>query len=143
MTRSEYQELVEFLGPKFDKVEERFDAVEERLTRAEVLGEENRHQVQAVSEAFSFNRKATARELTAIRSEMTEGFATVWSGFGILRQETAEGFKTVRAESAAEFKTLRAEMAKGFAGAWSEFETVRAELVEGFQDLRTEMAKGI
>jgi len=33
MTRSEYQELVEFLGGRFDRIDARFEQMEERLDR--------------------------------------------------------------------------------------------------------------
>ena len=104
MTRSEYQELVEFFGPKLD-------ALEERLTRVEVLREEDRHQLQALAEAVGFNREANAREFSAIRWEMADGFATVWSEFGTLRSEMGEGFQSLRTEIAEGFKAVRSEIA--------------------------------
>ena len=85
MTRSEYQELVEFIGPKFDRIERRFDGferrfdaidlrfdaidlrfdgVEARLTRVEVAVEENRHLIQVVAES-----------VTSLREEMARGFS--------------------------------------------------------------------
>ena len=77
MTKSEYQALVEFLGRKFDGVDERFSGLEDRMTgledrmtgledrmtRVEVLCEENRHQIQIVAEG-----------VMALRAEMVEGF---------------------------------------------------------------------
>ena len=59
MTRSEYQELVEFLGTKFDAIDRRFEAiegrldsiegrltsVEGRLVRVEVTQEQDRHPI--------------------------------------------------------------------------------------------------
>jgi len=57
MTRSEYQDLVEFIGPKFD-------AIEARLTRVEVAVEENRHLIQIVAES-----------VTSLREEMARGFS--------------------------------------------------------------------
>ncbi len=67
MTKSEYQELVEFIAPRFDRidnrldaiddrftaVDKRFDAIDDRLLRVEILGEENRHQIRIVAEAVS------------------------------------------------------------------------------------------
>ena len=91
MTKSEYQELVEFIAPRFDRidkrfdavderfdaidkrfdaVDERFDAMDERLRRVEVLGEDYRHQIQIVAEAVSGND----RRLEAFRSEVAVGF---------------------------------------------------------------------
>ena len=92
MTKSEYQELVEFLGPKLD-------AIENRMTRVEVLGEENRHQLRIVAEGVG----AVWSEVKAVRSEMDEGFIA-------LRSEMAKGFGAVWTE----FETLRSEMAAGF-----------------------------
>jgi hypothetical protein len=60
MTRSEYQELVEFLSKKFD-------AIDGRLSKVEVGLEENRHQTQTLAEG-----------LTSLRSEMRRGFDSVW-----------------------------------------------------------------
>jgi chromosome segregation ATPase len=84
MTKSEYQELVEFIAPQFDginkrleavdgrfeAVDERFDAMDDRLRRVEVLWEDNRHQIRIVAEAVSAN----ARTLEAFRSEVATGF---------------------------------------------------------------------
>jgi len=56
MTKSEYQELVEFLGPKFD-------AIEQRLARVEVTVEENRHHIQILAERIG-----------ALDSKMDRGF---------------------------------------------------------------------
>ena len=77
MTKSEYQDLVEFLGPKFDTInrqfeainrqfdaiEGRFDAIEQRLTRVEVTVEENRHHLQILAE-----------QIGALDSKMDRGF---------------------------------------------------------------------
>jgi len=98
MTKSEYQQLVEFIAPKFDRidrrfdavdkrfdaVDERFDRVESRLTGVEVYAEENRKLIQTVAEGVQANsRKLDAfkteviAEFAAVRSEMAEGFASV------------------------------------------------------------------
>jgi hypothetical protein len=95
MTRSEYQELVEFLGgrfdavdqrfdaidqrfdaidQRFDAVDQRFDAVETRLARVEVTTEQNLHYLQIVAEGLTAHRESTAREFPAVRREMAEGF---------------------------------------------------------------------
>ena len=99
MTRSEYQELVEFLGVqfgtidrRFDAMDQRLDAMEERLTRVEVLAEDDRHQIRIVA----------------------EGVGAVWSELGNVRSEMAEGFVAVRSEMAAGFDAVRSEMAAGF-----------------------------
>ena len=73
MTKSEYQELVEFIAPRFDGMNKRFDAVDERLSRVEILGEENRHQIQVVAEAVSDTVSNATFE--ALRSEVAAGFA--------------------------------------------------------------------
>jgi hypothetical protein len=93
MTRSDYQELVEFLAPKFGRIEQRFDAIEERLTRVEVLGEEDRDRSRILAEAISsLNgkvdalRDTMADEFLAVRTEMK-------TGFRVVRAETAEGFE--------------------------------------------------
>ncbi len=65
MTKSEYQELVEFIGP-------RFDGIDERLRRMEILGEENRHQIQIVAEAVA--KTVSIDKFEAFRSEVAAGF---------------------------------------------------------------------
>jgi predicted nucleic acid-binding Zn-ribbon protein len=123
MTKSEYQELVEFIAPKFDeigrqfksvekrldkieerltKVEERLTKVEERLTKVEVLREEDRSQLEAVADGVANNSKIMERK-----------FAAVDPGFQSVREEMAAGFEAVREEMADGFQTLRAEMAGG------------------------------
>ena len=79
MTKSEYQELVEFIAPRFDRFDERFDAIDERfdgiderLRRVEILGEENRHQIQIVAEAVA--DKVSNDKFEAFRSEVAAGF---------------------------------------------------------------------
>jgi len=67
MTPSEYQDLTDFLG-------RRFDAIETRLTRVEVLAEENRHQIQIVAESVTSLTEVMTREFAAVRREMAEGF---------------------------------------------------------------------
>jgi hypothetical protein len=86
MTRSEYQELMDFLGRQFA-------AVNGRLTRVEVGVEENRYHIQIVAEGLAAAREDSAREFTAVRKEMGEGFASVWSELGNVRKEMAQGFQ--------------------------------------------------
>jgi len=82
MTRSEYQELVEFIAPRFDRiavrfdaVDERFDGIDERLRRVEILGEENRHQIPIVAEAVA--KTVSIDKFEAFRSEMATGFQNI------------------------------------------------------------------
>ena len=85
MTKSEYQELVEFLGVQFTAVAERFtgidrrldgidgrlDRMDGRLSRVEVLEEENRHLIQTVAEGVS----NVDRKVDALREEVLERLA--------------------------------------------------------------------
>ncbi len=80
MTKSEYQELVEFIAPRFDGInqrfdgiDERFDAIDGRLRHVEILGEENRHQTQIVAEAVA--ETVSDSKFEAFRSEVAAGFA--------------------------------------------------------------------
>ena len=66
MTKSEYQHLVEFIAPRFDRIDE-------RLCRVELLGEENRHQIQIVAEAVT----RVNDKFEAFRSEVAAGFQNV------------------------------------------------------------------
>ena len=75
MSPAEYQELVEFLGKRFDRidqqfeqvdqrfeqVDQRFDAVENRLARVEVKGEETRHHLQILAEGITAVRDLATR----------------------------------------------------------------------------------
>lgn len=88
MTKSEYQQLVEFIAPRFDridrrfeKVDERFDEidrrfekVDERITKVEVLFEESRHRIEIVAEGVTGLRAEMYAGFEALRSEMAEGF---------------------------------------------------------------------
>jgi hypothetical protein len=80
MTKSEYQELVEFIAPRFDAfdrhfnaIDKRFNAIDERLRRVEIPGEENRHQIQILAEVVSDT--VSNAKFVAFRSEMATGFA--------------------------------------------------------------------
>jgi ribosome maturation factor RimP len=68
MTKSEYRELVEFIAP-------RFDLIDERLRRVEILGEENRHQIQIVADAVS--QTVSDDKFEAFRSEVAACFQNV------------------------------------------------------------------
>ena len=124
MTKSEYQELVEFLDAKFTRIDQRFDVMDERLTRVEVLGEADRHQMRIVAERVMGLQETMTVEFKAVRSEM------------------AEGFGAVRAESAAEFKAVRTEMAEGFGAVWAELRSVRSEMAAGF-DAQAHLIRGL
>ena len=75
MTKSEYQELVEFIAPRFDRIDVRFDAIDERLRRVEILGEENRHQIEIVAEAVA--KTVSIDKFEAFRSEVATGFQNI------------------------------------------------------------------
>ena len=98
MTPTEYSELVTFLASKFDGIDVQFEAMKGRLTRVEVSHEETRHQVQVLAEGLTALRSEMRGEFVAVRGEMREGFASVWSEFGAVRTEMAEGFAAVRKE---------------------------------------------
>ncbi|GMR14371.1 MAG: hypothetical protein BMS9Abin29_2624 [Gemmatimonadota bacterium] len=70
MTKSEYQELAEFIAVRFDRNDKRFDSFDECLRRVAILGEETRHQVQILAEAVTgFDQR-----FEALRSEVAGGF---------------------------------------------------------------------
>ena len=70
MTKSEYQELVEFIAVRFDRSDKRFDTMDDRLRRVEILGEDNRHQIQILAESLS----VVDGKVEVLRSEMNVGF---------------------------------------------------------------------
>ena len=73
MTKSEYQELAEFIAARFDRNDKRFDTIDERLRRVEILGEDNRHHIQIVAEAVT----GLDHRFEAFRSEVAVGFQDV------------------------------------------------------------------
>ena len=86
MTKSEYQKLVEFIAPRFDRIDKRFDAiderldamderldsVDERLRRVEILGEENCRQIQIVADSVA--GAVSNDTFEAFRAEVAAGF---------------------------------------------------------------------
>jgi hypothetical protein len=115
MTKSEYQELVEFIAPKFDEIEK-------RLTKVEVLREEDRSLLMGVADGVANNSEIMERKFAAIDAE-----------FISVRNEMAVGFEAVRNEMAVGFEAVREEVAKGF-------DSLDSKMSEGFQTLRAEIA---
>ena len=92
MTKSEYQQLVEFIAPKFDEMRhrsdemrhqfdemrrefvQRFDGIDTRLTKVEIYAEENRHRIEAVAEGVDGLRTEMHSGFSALREEMAAGF---------------------------------------------------------------------
>ena len=84
MTKSEYQELVEVIAPRFDRMDKRFDVMdsrfdaadersdgfEQRLRRVEILAEDTRAQVRIVAEGVT----TVDRKLEEFRSEVADSF---------------------------------------------------------------------
>ncbi len=128
MTKSEYQELVEFLGKKFARIDQ-------RLTRVEVLAEDDRHQMRIIAEGVVGLRETMREEFKAVRSEMAEGFQAV-------RAESAAEFEAVRSEMAEGFAAVRSEMAEGFGAVWSELRSARSEMAAGF-DAQGRLIRGL
>lgn len=102
MTKSEYQELAEFMALRFDRndrrfdaIDNRFDSMDERLRRVEILGEDTRHQVQIVAEGVTGN----SQRIDAFRAEVSAEFQEVAAQF----QEVAAEFQGV----AVEFRDVR------------------------------------
>lgn len=94
MTGSEYRELVEFLGGKFgridqrfEQIDQRFDRMETRLIRVEVFEEENRHLIRTVAEGVT----GLDRRLESFRVDVEERFRS-------LEAEMHLGFRSVRDE---------------------------------------------
>ena len=103
MTKSEYQDLFDFLGDKFtridrrfDAVDRRFDAIEERLIRIEVLAEERHHQLRLVAQQLVGLQETMTVKFKAVRSEMAEGFRAVCSELRFVRPEKASNLDAQR-----------------------------------------------
>jgi tetrahydromethanopterin S-methyltransferase subunit G len=91
MSPSEYAEMVEFLGKKFDRIDHRFDKIDQRFERVEgevrgvrVLVEENASDIRKVAEGVGAN----AERLDRFQEEVRDGFANV-------RGEMKAGFEAV------------------------------------------------
>ena len=96
MTKSEYQELAEFIALRFDAIDRRFDGVDkhfdgidqrfdsmdERLRRVEILGEDTRQKIQIVAGGVTGN----SRRLDAFRAEVSAEFQEVADEFRDVRQ---------------------------------------------------------
>ena len=52
MTKSEYHELIDFLGVRFDRIERRFEALEQRVTRVEIGQESLRDDMRAIADGL-------------------------------------------------------------------------------------------
>jgi len=84
MTKSEYQQLAEFIALRFDRIDNRFDAngrrfdaidnrfveFDDRLRRVEILGGDTRHQIQIVAEGVA----TVDRKLAGFRLEVADNF---------------------------------------------------------------------
>lgn len=91
MTTSEYQELVEFLAGKFDRIDERFDrmdrrfdGLEGRMTATEVALEVLRDDLRAVAEGVAGNADRLDRvemRLESLDERVTGLEAAVRTGF--------------------------------------------------------------
>ena len=71
MTKSEYHELVDYLGVMFGRIDQRFEAIETRLTRAEIFGESLRDDIRGVADGVLAN----SARLDRLEVEMRAGFA--------------------------------------------------------------------
>jgi hypothetical protein len=98
VSEGEFEELIDFLGRRFEAIDGRFEAIdgrfealEARLARVEVLGEDTRVQVRTVAEGLTAFREQTdgrfgavEGEFAAVRAEMAQGFAAVHRAIGDL-----------------------------------------------------------
>ena len=80
LTKSEFQQLVEFLGIKLDATDRRLEGIDRRLRRVEMFGEDTCHRVELLAEGLgAFHVQvdrhfdAVDREFGAVRAEMVEG----------------------------------------------------------------------
>ena len=95
MSPSEYKELIDFLGPKFDRIDQRFDKVEKRLDRVEgrltgvegrltgveVLFEQNRKEIRLLAESLKFYDEKMDAFRDEVRAEFVEVRAKMKAGF--------------------------------------------------------------
>ena len=79
---------MEFIAVRFDRNDKRFDTIDERLRRVEILGEDNRHQIQIVSVGVA----GVAGGLSEV-AERVSGNALKLEAF---RSEVAAEFQDIR-----------------------------------------------
>lgn len=106
MERDDYKELVDFLGEKFERIDQRFEALDGEVRSHGVLLEENNKLIRTVAE----NTVTANQRLDRFQEEVREEF-------GAVRGEMRVGFDAVHERVDRVEETLggtRAEMAAGF-----------------------------
>ena len=66
MTESEFQSLIEFIAPRFDAFDARFDAIETRLVRVEIGQEQQAGQIRLLAEGLGSFREETERRFEQV-----------------------------------------------------------------------------
>ncbi len=86
MTPDEYRGLVDFLGKKFDRIDERFEQVDGEIRGVRVLVEENAPEIRRVADGVTTNGERLERfqaevrqEFADVRQEMKWGFDAIHS----------------------------------------------------------------
>ncbi|MHB1194674.1 MAG: hypothetical protein ACYC6F_16740 [Longimicrobiales bacterium] len=134
MTPNEYKELVDFLGRKFDRIDERFEQVDRRFEQVDrrfdqvdqrfegldgeirgvrVLAEQNASDIRKVVEGVTTNGARLERfqaevhqEFADVRQEMKGGFDAVHA--------RVDGVEATLSETRSELAETRREMRAGF-----------------------------
>jgi predicted nucleic acid-binding Zn-ribbon protein len=109
MTRSEYQDLAEFLGEKFDAIDRRFDAIDCRLDAID-------RRLDAMDQRFdALDRRLDAMDqrFDALEGRLEKVEVTVEENRHLI-QLVAENVTGLRKKMDREFVAVRQEMADGF-----------------------------
>jgi predicted nuclease with TOPRIM domain len=72
MSKSEYQELIEFLGEHFDRIDRRLAEFDNRLTRLEISHESMRDDVKGIAEGLMTLNQRFDRFETEVRGWFAE-----------------------------------------------------------------------
>ena len=130
MTRSEYQELVEFLGAKFDVIDRRFEAIDQRFDVIDRRFEAIDQRFEAMDRRFdAIDRRFDAMDRRF--DAMDRRFDAIDRRFDAMEERltrvevlaeedrhqiqiVAEAVVGLRETMTVEFKAVRSEMAAGF-----------------------------
>jgi chromosome segregation ATPase len=116
MTKSEYQQLVEFIAPRFDRLENRLDGVENRLESVENRLEAVENRLESVEnrlESVENRLESVENRLESVETRLTRVEVRVEENRHLI-QIVAEGLTAFREETRREFDALRKELAHRF-----------------------------
>ena len=125
MTKSEYQELVEFIAPRFDRIDNRFDAVDERFDAVDGRFDGIDERFAAVDKRFD----AVDKRFDGI----DERFDAIDNRLDVFDKRLRR-VEILGEESRNQIQILAEAVSETVSN--DKFEAFRSEVAAGFQDLR-------